>query len=156
MIDQVKALLLNGRGISGLRRVSDAASDAVMALFGVSGAEVDADADGSVVSRLMPLALAPDLSRFRRFYDPRVTPPGQSSIYRTATDDLSPSGLYDRVLGHEGWWTVTTVFSHADPAVAVVLAEMRSAAMSGDAPYALGAVLLAVAYRRWILQGGGA
>ena len=135
--------------------MSDAPSDAVMALFGVGGGTA---ADADVVDRLMPLALAPDLLRFRRFYDPRVTPPAPrpvSSVYRQAVDALSPAGLYDRVLGPDGWWRAAAVFQHEDPAVAAVLGEMQEAATSGDAPYALGAVLLAVAYRRWLLQGGG-
>lgn len=155
MIDQVRALLLNRSDTAGYRRVADVSADAVMALFGVSGLESSAPEDATVVDRLLPLALAPDLSHFRRFYDPRVTPPRPSSVYRQSASTLSPAGLYDRVLGHEGWWTVSGLFQYADPAVASVLSEMRSAAASGDAPYALGAVLLAVAYRRWILQGGG-
>jgi len=150
MTDQVRTLLLNPSGVPGYRRVADAPSDAVMALFGATG-----DAAASAVAWLVPLALAPDLSHFRRFYDPRVTPPRPSSVYRQPASALSPSGLYDRVLGREGWWTVAGLFQYGDPAVAAVLSEMRAAAASGDAPYALGAVLLAVAYRRWVLQGGG-
>lgn len=155
MIDQVRTLLLNRPDTAGYRRAADVPADTVMALFGVSGLESSVSEDVTAVDRLLPLALAPDLSHFRRFYDPRVTPPRPSSVYRQAAATLSPSSLYDRVLGHEGWWTVSNLFQHADPAVASVLSEMRSAATSGDAPYALGAVLLAIAYRRWILQGGG-
>lgn len=155
MIDQVRALLLNRSDTAGYRRVADVPADTAMALFGVSGLESSASEDATAVDRLLPLALAPDLSHFRRFYDPRVTPPRPSSVYRQPASALSPAGLYDRVLGHEGWWTVSGLFQHADPAIASVLSEMRSAAASGDAPYALGAVLLAAAYRRWILQGGG-
>ena len=155
MIDQVRTLLLNRPDMAGYRRVADVPADTTMALFGVSGLESSAAEDAAAVDRLLPLALAPDLSHFRRFYDPRVTPPRPSSVYRQSAATLSPVGLYDRVLGHEGWWTVSNLFQHADPAVASVLSEMRSAATGGDAPYALGAVLLAVTYRRWILQGGG-
>ena len=155
MTDQVRVLLLNPSDAPGYRHVSDAPSDVVMALFGADGGSAVAEA---AVDRLMPLALAPDLSRFRRFYDPRVTPPATrsvSSVYRQAADALSPAGLYDRVLGSDGWWRAAAAFQHEDPAVAAVLGEMREAATGGDAPYALGAVLLAVAYRRWLLQGGG-
>ena len=155
MIDHVRVLLLNPAAAAGYRRVADVPADAAMALFGVSGLESSASEDATAVDRLLPLALAPDLSHFRRFYDPRVTPPRPLSVYRQSASTLSPTGLYDRVLGHEGWWTVSGLFQHVDPAVASVLSEMRLSATSGDAPYALGAVLLAVAYRRWILQGGG-
>ena len=148
MIDHVKLLLMN-RTESGIRHVEDVASDAVMALFGVTGAA----GDSSVVDRLLPLALAPDLARFRRFYDSRTTPNGVSSIYRQDSESLSPDGLYDKVLGHAGWWTTGELFRHDDPAAYAVLSEMRMAASSWDAPYALGAVLLAVAYRRWLMQG---
>lgn len=152
MVDHIKSLLLNGIGSEGARSVVDAPSDSVMALFGVT----PDDADGSyvLVDRLMPLALAPDLARFRRFYDPRVTPRVRLSVYRTSSAMLSPAGMYDRVLGHDGWWTTGELFNHSDPAAYEVLSEMRAAATSGDAPYAIGAVLLAVAYRRLLLNGG--
>ena len=150
MVDHIKLLLLNVTA-SGVRAVEDAASDAVMSLFGVTGS----DADASVVDNLMPLALAPDLAVFRRFYDSRTTPRRATSIYRQDSESLSPSGLYDRVLGHAAWWTTGELFRHDDPAAYAVLSEMRMAASSWDAPYALGAVLLAVAYRRWLMQGGG-
>lgn len=143
MIDQVKTLLLNPVGVSGYRHVADAPSDVVMGLF-----DVDTD-------RILPFAMSPDLLCFRRFYDQRTTPPRQSSVYRRPASELSVSGLYDRVFGRDGWWKVAALFQHDDLAVASVLAEMRAAALSGDAVYALGAVLLAVAYRRWLLQGGG-
>lgn len=150
MVDQVRTLLLNPSGVPEYRRVADAPSDAAMALFAVAGDDASA-----AVDRVLPLALAPDLARFRRFYDPRVTPSRPASVYRQPAGALSPTGLYERVLGYEGWWSVVGLFQHADPAVAAVLGEMRAAVTSTDAPYALGAVLLAVAYRRWLLQGGG-
>lgn len=150
MVDQVETLLLNPSDVPGYRHVVDAPSDSAMALFGVASSDVDGKA---VVLQLLPLALAPDLARFRRFYDRRVTPRGRQSVYTASA--LSPDGLWDRVLGHEGWWTVSGLFQHPDPSVAAVLSEMRAAAVSADAPYALGAVLLACAYRRWLLQGGG-
>jgi len=152
MVDQVKTLLVNPRGVAGYRHVVDTPSDSVMSLFGVASGAADCE---SAVSRVMPLALAPDLARFRRFYDSRVTPGRTQSVYRQSSDSLSPVGLYARVLGSEGWWTVSGLFQHNDPEAYAVLAELRAAASSTDAPYALGAVLLAVAYRRWVLQGGG-
>lgn len=151
MVDQVKKLLLNRSGVPGMRKVSDAPSDAVMSLFGVTGADSDAD----VVERLLPLALAPDLVAFRRFYDGRTTPVAAASVYRTAKDCLSPDGLYAGIFGRDGWWKVSALFQHEDPAVYAVLADMRDGVTGKDAAYALGAVLLAVAYRRLILQGGG-
>jgi hypothetical protein len=155
MVDQVKKLLLNRSGVPGMRKVSDAPSDAVMSLFGVTGADSDYDSDADVVERLLPLALAPDLVAFRRFYDGRTTPVAEASVYRTAKDGLSPDGIYGRILGRDGWWKVSALFQHDDPAVYAVLADMRDGVSGKDAAYALGAVLLAVAYRRWILQGGG-
>ena len=145
MTDQVRVLLMNPDGYPGYRHVTDDPSDSVMAMFGVDG-DID---------RVVPFAMSPDLSRFRRFYDRRVTPPGRKSIYRRPAAELSASGLYGRVMGAEGRWVVAALFQHSDPAVASVLADMRAAAVSGDAVYALGAILLAVAYRRWLLQGGG-
>lgn len=153
MVDQVELLLLNKAGVAGYRRVSDAPADGVMQRFGVPSDGSGADA--SVVSGLLSLALAPDLSRFRRFYDVRTTPRGGASVYRQTAAQLSVAGLYDRVLGPEGWWVAAELFNHADPGVAAVLADMREAASCADAAYALGAVLLACAYRRWLLQGGG-
>lgn len=155
MVDQVKKLLLNMSGVPGMRKVSDAPSDTVMSLFGVTGADSDADSGADVVERLLPLALAPDLAAFRRFYDGRTTPAAASSVYRTAAAGLSPDGLYERILGRDGWWKASALFQHADPAVYAVLADMRDGVTGKDAAYALGAVLLAVAYRRWILQGEG-
>ena len=152
MVDQVETLLLNPSGVPGYRHVVDVSADSVMTLFGVAASDADGKA---VVLRLLPLALAPDLARFRRFYDRRVTPRRGQSVYRQPVSALSPDGLRDRVLGHDGWWTVSGLFQHPDPGVAAVLSEMRAAAVSADAPYALGAVLLACAYRRWLLQGGG-
>lgn len=143
MVDQVRVLLANPSDVPGYVHVVDPVSDAVMDIFGGN------------VDLFLPFALAPDLSRFRRFYDSRTTPVRPSSVYRQPADSLSVPGVYDRVLGGDGWWKVSAVFQHADPGVAVVLSEMRDAAMSGDAVYALGAVLLAVAYRRWLLQGRG-
>lgn len=90
-------------------------------------------------------------------------PPQPPSVYRTEysasdpsgkTVSLSLDGLRDRVLGQEGWWRISGLFSHPDPAVRQRLSDLRAAARSMDAPYALGAVLLACAYRRSLLQGG--
>lgn len=148
MVDHVRTLLVNPSGISGYGHVTDAPADAALRLFGVTGDEV-AEA---VVDTVLPLALAPDLVSFRRFYDTRTTPSARKSVYRE-TYAVELDGLYDRVFGSEGWWTVLPVFSHPDPAINANLSEMREAARSLDSAYALGAVLLACAYRRHILQG---
>lgn len=105
------------------------------------------------VDRVLPLAMAPDLQAFRRFFDQRVTPAARGSVYARSAGGLSPDGLRGRVLSGEGWWRVLELFHSDDQGVAGVLAEMREAAVSPDAPYALGAVLLACAYRRWLLGG---
>lgn len=105
------------------------------------------------VDRVLPLAMAPDLRSFRRFFDQRVTPAARGSVYARSADELSPDGLRGRVLSGDGWWSVLGLFHSDDPGVAGVLAGMRAAALSPDAPYALGAVLLACAYRRWLLGG---
>jgi hypothetical protein len=141
MIDHVKTLLLDAGA------ASDGPADAVLALFGIGVGGDDAD----IVDRLLPLALAPDLRRFRRFFDRRVTPSPAGSVYSRAADGLSPDGLWRRVLASDGRWLVSALFRHDDREAADVLADMRAAAFSHDAPYALGAVLLACAYRRWLL-----
>lgn len=153
MIDHVRTLLLNPDGVDGYRKVSDGPADAALALFGLAG---DAESDACVVDRLLPLALSPDLAPLRRSFDARVTPSAPSSVYGEQSESPLHSGLYSRVFGRDGWWVAAAVFEHADPLYASVLREMRTAAMSKDAPYALGAVLLACAYRRLVLQGGGA
>lgn len=147
MVDHVRTLLINRAGVPGYVRASDPVVDSVLALFGIG--EGDADA----VDRVLPLAMAPDLRRFRRFFDQRVTPAAHGSVYGRSPDALSLDGLRGRVLSGEGWWSVLGLFHSDDPGVAGVLAEMREAAVSPDAPYALGAVLLACAYRRWLLGG---
>lgn len=89
-------------------------------------------------------------------------PPQPPSVYRTEysvsdpsgkTVSLSLDGLRDRVLGEKGWWRISGLFYHSDQLVQRRLSDLREAAMSMDAPYALGAVLLACAYRRSLLQG---
>lgn len=148
MVDHVRTLLLNRRGIV------DGPSDAVLRLFGVDAAAAGQESRvRDAVDRVLPLAMAPDLQYFRRFFDQRVTPAERGSVYAWSVDELSPDGLRGRVLSGEGWWSVLGLFHSDDPGVAGVLAEMRKAALSPDAPYALGAVLLACAYRRWLLGG---
>lgn len=151
MVDHVRTLLLNPSGVPAYRKVADAPADAVLLRFGVRG---DPESDAVVVDRLMPLALAPDLSGFRRFFDQRLTPSEPLSPYRQTADTLSVDGLHASVLSSDGWWDVTGLFQSTDPAVQQVLDGMRAAASSHDAPYALGAVLLACAYRRLLLQEG--
>ena len=148
MVDHVRTLLLNSDGVQGYRRVVDGPADSVLALFGVTN-----DADS--VDRVLPLAMAPDLACFRRFFDSRTIPSAPGSIYSQTDSTLSVAGLRNRVLSGSGWWVVLTLFNSSDAAVADVLRDMRAAAASNDAPYALGAVLLACAYRRWVLQRGG-
>ena len=149
MIDQVRTLLLNPDGVPGYRRVADAPSDAVLRRMGLSG---DAEADAAAVDRLLPLAMAPDLARFRRCFDSRTSPAHTPSVYNAAPGDLE--GLYAAVLAGDGWWAASALFSFDDPSAADTLAAMRFAASSHDAPYALGTVVLACAYRRLLLQGG--
>lgn len=158
MKDHIRHLLVNDGSVPGLVKVTDQAADDVMRLFGATGDITD----GAVVDAVLPLALAPDLSEFRSEFDRRVTPSVTGSVYRheyAACDDakcvsLLLNGVYSRVLGLEGWWTTSRLFSHRDPAVQAVLSSLRAAAMSMDSVYALGAVLIACAYRRLVLQGG--
>lgn len=152
MVDHIKTLLLNRDGVAGYRKVNDAPSDAVMSLFGVTGSPDDTIV---AVERLLPFALAPDLDRFRRFFDGRVTPQDHLSPYRQTADTLSVPGLYEKVLEGAGRWAVLGLFRSEDPLVQSVLDEMYDAALCRDAPYAIGAVLIACAYRRLVLQGGG-
>ena len=149
MVDHVKALLLNTADTPGYHPVVDVPSDAVLSLFGFG---VDAETDALVVEQVLPLALAPDLQEFRRFFDRRVTPAAAGSVYAQTPGTLSQDGLRSKVLDADGWWRVSELFHAADPDVLSVLTDMRAAAASADAPYALGAVLLACAYRRWLLQ----
>ncbi len=141
MVDHVRTLLIGNTALDG-------ESNGTLALFGITGAG-DA-ADTAVVDAVLPLALADDLAWCRKHFDPRVTSRPRQSVY--ASDSLpSLDGLYDRVLGPEGRWTASGLFMHADPAVSSELAGMREAAFGMDAPYALGAVLLACAYRRLVV-----
>jgi len=150
MVDHVRTLLLNPDGVAGYRKVRDANADTVLARFGVTGSDGDSE---TAVDRLLPLAMAPDLSNFRAFFDQRITPREPLSPYRQGSGDLSPDGLYAKVLTADGWWDVSGLFQSDDPSAQAVLDDMRAAAVSRDAPYALGAVLLACAYRRFLMQG---
>lgn len=149
MIDEVRTLLLNPAGVAGYRRVADAPADRVMALFGVLTPD-----DAAAVDRLMPLALAPDLRGLRRFFDGRTTSMPTGSVYRDSCLPDVPDGLYDTVFGG-GWWAVAALFDAADPVTAGELREFSAAVESADSAYAIGAVLLACAYRRRMLQEGG-
>ena len=152
MVDHVRTLLLNPDGVPAYRQVRDKPADDALALFGITGS---GSAAAAAVDLVLPLAMAPDLSVFRTCFDQRVTPSAPSSVYTQTADALSPTGLYGKVLQADGWWTVSALF-HADrPDALAVLTGLRAAACSQDAPYALGAVLLACAYRRHILQDGG-
>lgn len=93
--------------------------------------------------------------------DPWRMPPPARSVYRmsyTASDpsgrklSLSLDGLHDRLLGKDAWWKTSALFSHQDPLVQQRLNDLRDAALSIDSAYAVGAVLLACAYRRHLLQ----
>lgn len=158
MINHIRHLLVNADGVPGLRKVEDRPTDDALRLFGITGS----GPDGAVVDALLPLALSPDLASFREAFDPRTTPSEHGSVYRhdyTACDDvrcasLLLNGIYQKVLGPEGWWTLANLFSHPDPAVQGVLSDLRAAARSMDSAYALGAVLIVCAYRRLILQEG--
>lgn len=147
MVDHIRTLLLNPGDRTDYRPVSDATADKVLVLF------ADGAVDARFVDKVLPLALAPDLVSFRTAFDPRLTPPAVTSVYRDEDTGLDLSGVYARVLGDEGWWTTSLVFNHPDPSVARVLRGLRDAARSQDSAYALGTVLLACAYRRLILQG---
>ena len=147
MVDHIRTLLLNPGDRTDYRPVSDAVTDKVLVLF------ADGAVDAFFVDKVLPLALAPDLVPFRTAFDQRLTPPAMTSVYRDEDTGIDLSGVYARVLGDEGWWTTSRVFNHPDPAVASVLRGLRDAALSKDSAYALGAVLLACAYRRLILQG---
>ena len=107
MVDHIRALLLNSGSVAGCRHVDDGPADAVMARFGVTGSAVS---DAVAVDRLLPLAMAPDLSVFRRFFDRRTTPRPPMSPYSQTDDTLSPSGLYASVLTGDGWWDTTGLF----------------------------------------------
>lgn len=153
MVDHVRTLLLNPVGVPGYQHVTDGPADRVLAMFGMRCDGSDYDAD--LLDKLLPLAEAPDLRRFRRFFDPRVTPRDVRSIYRTPCTGLSTEGLYDKILSAGSWWQVAELFQATDPVVLADLVEMRGAASCMDAPFALGAVLLACAYRRLVLQDRG-
>jgi len=152
MIDHIRTLLLNPTTHPGYRRVTDAPSDVALSLFGL--ANDGSAADGSRVDRLLPLALAPDLVSFRTAFDPRRTPTAKPSVYAQTADTLATPGLHHAVLGSEGWWRISDLFLSDDAALRQTLQGLRDAAASKDAPFALGAVLLACAHRRLKLQGG--
>lgn len=152
MIDEIRTLLLNPPSTPEYRRATDAQSDRVLHLFGLTG---DADADAGVVDAVLPLALAPDLASFRDFADGRTTPQPVRSVYRQPAGSTALDGLYDRVFGRDGWWAVAALFQATDPVVSSRLSALGAAASSADAAYALGAVLVACAYRRRLSQEGG-
>ncbi len=147
MVDHVRTLLLNPADKPGYERAEDPEADAALALFGVDGT------DKAAVDAVLPLAMADDLAWCRVHFDKRVLPRARTSVY-ASSGEPSLDGLYERVLGHEGRWAVSGLFMHSDPSVASELSEMRAAAFGMDAPYALGAVLLACAYRRLVAQKG--
>lgn len=158
MVDEVRTLLVNPPTGDGYLHVDDGPADTAVTLFGLGGTSLDAQ----LVDRLLSLALAPDLVWARDVFDPRVTPEADQSIYRSTyevsdlsgqTLSLSLDGLYDRVLGSEGRWRIAALFTHPDKDVGERLTALRDAAFGKDAAYALGAVLLACAYRRKLLQG---
>lgn len=153
MVDQVRSLLINRTSGRDYVQVDDSRSDEVLLRFGVSPTMGDEEL-ASAVDAVLPLAMAPDLATFRRFYDQRVTPVRTGSVYCTVygLGGHSLTGLYDRVLGPEGWWTTARLFEHDDVETGAVLADMLPAARTKDAAFALGAVLLACAYRRFMLQ----
>lgn len=150
MVDHIRTLLLNPSGTEGYRKVADEAADRTLALIGLTGG----DGDAAVVDALLPLVLAPDLAHFRRFYDQRTTPANAGSVY-TSDDAVSLDGLYGRLFGQPGWFTTAKVFGAPKPEAFQDLHEMLKAALAADSSYALGAVLLACAYRRQLLQEGG-
>lgn len=161
MVDHVRTLLVNRADFpTGYDPVEDAPSDRVMALFGVS--RLCKDADVAAVDLVLPLALAPDLAEFRSRFDSRITPSAPLSVYRhryeaTCGDESVPitlDGTYARVLSGDGRLAVSALFGAADPAIYAELARLREASMASDGPYALGAVLLACATRRAVLQEG--
>lgn len=147
MVDHVRTLLLNPDGRADYRRVSDPASDNALVLF------CGGEPDEAFVDKVLPLALAPDLVSFRTAFDQRVTPSSRTSVYRDDDTLFSLSGAYERVLGVKGWWVTSLVFTHSDLSVARVLGGLRDAARSKDSAFALGAVLIACAYRRLVMQG---
>ena len=151
MIDHIKTLLLNPDNVPGYRKVTDSTVDAVLARFGITGSS---SSDDTAVERVLPLAMAPDLACFRGPFDKRVTPRDPESPYRQTGDSLSTGSLYADVLTGDGRWVVSGLFQVRDMSVQSVFDDLHDAAFSRDAPYALGAVLLACAYRRLILQGG--
>ena len=147
MVDHVRTLLLNPADRAGYEKVSDSEADEALAMFGIDGANA-ADVDA-----VLPLAMADDLAWCRSHFDQRVLPRVRTSVYSSAGEP-SLDGLYEKVLGHEGRWAISGLFMHSDPSVSSELAKMREAAFGMDAPYALGAVLLACAYRRLVAQNG--
>lgn len=150
MVDHIRTLLLNREGVSGYRKVADDAADRTLSLIGIDGG----DGDDGIVDAVLPVVLSPDLARFRRFYDPRTTPAAARSVYE-ADGSASLDGVVSRLLGQKGRFTSLSLFTTNNPSAYADLREMRRAAMSKDAPYAVGAVLLACAYRRHLLQTGG-
>lgn len=154
MTDHIRTLLLNPKdGVPGYRHVSDQQVDAVLRLFGVTGE----DTDSVAIDRVMPLALSPELGRFRDVFDSRVSPASPGSVYRDSGQDhgMASRGLYSSVLTGNGLSSVLQLFSSDDPATGERMYALRDAVLSHDACYALGAVLITCAYRRLLLQQEG-
>lgn len=149
MLDQIRTLLLNPTDAIGYTHVDDAASDVALGLLAGDNA-----VDAAFVDKVLPFALAPDLAWARSAFDSRVTPQFTLSVYRDDDMGIDLSGAYTRALTGDGRWKTARVFEYSDPAVYAVLRGLRAAALSLDAAYAVGAVLVACAYRRLILQGG--
>lgn len=148
MLDQIRTLLLNPTDEPGYVHVDDAASAAALGLL--AG---DRPVDAAFVDKVLPFALANDLAWARSVFDSRITPRRTPSVYRDDDTGVSLSGAYTRALTSDGRWKTARVFEHGDPVVYGVLRRLRDAAMSLDSAYAVGAVLIACAYRRLILQG---
>ena len=162
MVDHVRTLLVNRADFpTGYDPVEDAPADRVMALFGVS--RLCKDADVAAVDLVLPLALAPDLAEFRSRFDSRIPPSAPLSVYRHryeatcggASVPITLDGTYARVFCGEGRLAVRAVLGAGDQAICAELSRLREASMASDGPYALGAVLLACATRRAVLQEGG-
>lgn len=147
MLDQIRTLLLNPTDETGYVHVDDVASDVALSLL--AG---DSPVDDAFVDKVLPFALAADLAWARSAFDSRVTPRSTLSVYRDDDTGIDLSGAYARALTGDGRWKTARVFEHSDPEVYGVLRGLRDAALSLDSAYAIGAVLIACAYRRLILQ----
>lgn len=154
MIDHVRHLLI-GRSPDGASLASDYATDAVLSSLGVLKASGAAEV---MVDALLPLALAPDLEEFRALFDARRTPATPGSVYSTEYSvegvDVSLNEVHSKVFGEEGWFTTAQLFQTQNLALLPTLSRLREAAMTRDSAYALGAVLIACAYRRMLLEKG--